>query len=178
MYNHLVWKTTYNTRLTVDYFYLSIVRSVEKTSLPCLFYGLWFKKYFFNHVHDEMVSTICTYEMISGLYVVNIFCLNKNLSTVSQNRCSNYKNECAVFENGLWQSSVLEKFQDIGYSFIKNERLCSYLSIISKTDVEQIFCRKLSSSFLLLRIFTHSFVKRYFRQFFWIIFLTFSPRLK
>ena len=117
-----------------------------------------------------MVSTICTYEMISGLYVVNIFCLNKNLSTVSQNRCSNYKNECAVFENGLWQSSVLEKFQDIGYSFIKNERLCSYLSIISETDVEQIFCRKLSSGFLLLKIFTHSFVKRYFGQFFFTSF--------
>ena len=113
-----------------------------------------------------MVSTICTYEMISGLHVANIFYLSINLCTVSQNRCSNYKTECVVFENGLWQSLVLEKFQDIGYSFIKNERLSSYLSIISKIDVEQIFCRKFSRGFLLLRIFTHSFVKRYFREFF------------
>ena len=58
-----------------------------------------------------MVFRICTYEMISGIHVVNILGLNENMSTVYQNTCQSILK---------WSSSVLEGFQDTGYSFIKN----------------------------------------------------------
>ena len=54
-----------------------------------------------------MLFIICTYEMISGFHHVNIFGLKENLQTVSQNSCSMYY-------------TGLEKFQDTGYSFVKN----------------------------------------------------------
>ena len=60
--------------------------------------------------------------MISGFHHVNIFGLKKNLQTVSQNSCSMYYTGrvVKVLEKCIWRSSVLEKFQDTGYSFVKN----------------------------------------------------------
>ena len=64
------------------------------------------------HVYDETVFRICTYELISGLHVVNIFRSVKNLCTICQNSCSKYQTGCVVkvFENGLWRSSVATYF--------------------------------------------------------------------
>ena len=63
MQNLLVWETSaMQGWLNSDgYFYLSIVRRQGLAAVSLL---QIFKKSFFNHVCDEMIFRICTYEII------------------------------------------------------------------------------------------------------------------
>ena len=69
-----------------------------------------------------MKFRICTYEMISGFQVVNIFGLKENLHAACQNSCSMYHTGrvVKVLEKLSMTEFNLGKVQDTGYSFVKN----------------------------------------------------------